>query len=105
MGRRKSSNIEHLEDIPAKEYDPGLEHPSVEQLFIREAVKHLTPKQRAVWEYWNYDRLTQDEIGEKLGISHQAVSGHIRAINDRIKKWCDYNQRVYDVIKEQMKDD
>ena len=91
-----------LENIPEKEYDPNCEHPKVEQLFIREAVKHLTPKQRVVWEYHNYDRLTQDEIGEKLGITHQAVSGHIRAAQDRIKKWCDYNQSVYDVIREQM---
>lgn len=102
MNHENEESFNRIDHIPEKEYDDGCEHPTVEQLFIREATKHLTPKQRAIWEYHNYDRLTQDEIGEKLGITHQAVSGHIRAAAERIKKWCDYNQSVYDIIKEQM---
>lgn len=106
MGRRKSSYLrENIDEIPAKEYDTGSEHPTVEQLFIREASKHLTPKQRAIWEYHNYDRLSQDDIALKVGISQQAVSKTIRACEERIKKWCDYNNSVYNVIKEQMSED
>lgn len=90
------------DELISKNYDPGSEQPTVEELFIREAVKHLTSKQKQVWEYHNFDKLTQQEIGNKLGISQQAVMGHLRAINERIKKWCDYHQEVYDIIKDQL---
>lgn len=93
---------EHTDDIPAPDYDPGSEQPTVEQLFIREAAKHLTKKQTQVWEYWNYDRLTQDEIAIKLGVSQQSISRCIRACEERIAKWCSENQNVYDVIRESM---
>jgi DNA-directed RNA polymerase specialized sigma24 family protein len=110
MGLRKSGymimekrNIrEFPDDIKAKEYDNSREHPTVEQLFIKEAAKHLTPRQKILWDYHNLDKLSQDEIAIKMGITQQAVSKHIRAIGDRIKKWCDYNQSVYQVIKEQL---
>lgn len=94
--------VEKPEDIPVREYDDSAEHPTVEQLFMREAAKHLTKKQAVIWEYWNYDRLTQDEISEKLGISQPAVCQSIRAIEARIQKWVQENQAVYNIIKEQM---
>ena len=77
----------------------GSEHPSVEQMFIRQAIKYLTPKQRAVWEYYNYDQLTQDEIAEKLSITHQGVAKHIKAIEKRISKWCKSNMGAYELLK------
>jgi len=90
----------YLDSIPAPEYDPGSEHPTPEQLFMREAAKHLTAKQKIVWEYHNYDRLTQDEIAIKLGISRTGVQHHIRASETRIQKWCEANISVYEMIKE-----
>lgn len=95
---------EHTDDLPMPEYDPSSEHPTPEQLFLREAAKHLTPKQRAVWEYHNYDRLTQDEIAKIIGITQVGVQHHIRASEARIAKWCAENQTVYNVIKESLKD-
>jgi len=83
----------------AKEYDKSSEHPTVEQMFIRQAIKFLTPKQRAVWEYHNYDRLTQDEIAEKLNITQQVVGKHIKAIEKRIAKWCKSNMGAYELLK------
>jgi DNA-directed RNA polymerase specialized sigma24 family protein len=91
---------EHPEDLPAPEYDPGREHPTPEQLFMQEASKHLTAKQKAIWDYHNFDRLTQDEIAEKMGIRQQTVTGHIRACEARIQKWCEENMSVYEMIKE-----
>jgi len=88
-----------IETIPEKEYDPNSEHPTVEQMFIRQAIKYLTAKQRAIWEYHNYDRLTQDEIAEKLHISQQAVQAHIHRIEKRIAKWCKSNMGAYKLLK------
>jgi RNA polymerase sigma factor (sigma-70 family) len=96
---------EHLENIPEREYNDNSEHPGVEELFIREAAKHLTAKQRAIWEYHNFDRLTQDEIADRVGIKQSTVNAHIRACEERIKRWCDDNRGVYNVIQEQLKRD
>ncbi len=87
------------EAIPAKEYDKNSEHPTPEQLLIREAIKWLTPKQRKVWEYHNYDRLTQDEIAKKLGIAQQVVGRHIKACESRIAKWVRSNMGAYNLLK------
>lgn len=77
-------------------------HPSPEQLLVREAAKYLTAKQKRVWELYNYDKLTQDEIGAKLGITHQGVAKHIKAIEKRIAKWVKSNIAAYNLIKEEM---
>ena len=99
MKDEKFVSLESLENYPAPEYDENREHPSVEEMFIRQAVKYLTPKQRAVWEYHNYDRLTQDEIAEKLHISQPVVAKHIKAIEKRIAKWCKSNEGAYKMLK------
>lgn len=87
----------------AKEYDPDSEHPTPEQLLVRQAVKYLTAKQRAVWEYYNYDKLTQDEIAEKLGVTQQAVTKHIQACEKRIAKYCRDNMGAYQLLKGELK--
>jgi len=86
------------EQIPVFDMGEGSKHPTVEQMFLRQAIKYLTPKQRAIWEYYNYDRLTQDDIAEKLHISQQAVAKHIKAIEKRIAKYCKDNKGAYDVL-------
>lgn len=95
-----SLNKDKLECMKAPETDESLTHPTPEQLLIREAVKYLTPKQRKVWEYSNYDKLTQDEIAKKLKITQQAVTKHLQAIEKRIKKWCKSNMTAYKLLKE-----
>lgn len=91
------SPTSHL--LIVKEGPTGAEHPSVEQMFIRQAVKYLTPKQRAIWEYHNYDRLTQDEIAFKMRMKQQNVSRAIKAIERRIAKYCKDNKGAYLLLK------
>jgi|ERR1019366_2231838 DNA-directed RNA polymerase specialized sigma24 family protein len=88
-----------IESLAEKEYDVDSEHPSPEHLLIREAVKALTLQQRRVWDMHNFDRLTQEEIGKKLGISHQGVAKHIKACETRITKWCNANMGAYKLLK------
>jgi DNA-binding CsgD family transcriptional regulator len=94
---------DNADDIPAPEYDDSREHPTPEQLFIREAAKHLTAKQYNIWEYYTYDLLTKEEIGRKLGMDHTTVRDYIRRIEAKIAKWCAENQEVYNVIKESLR--
>lgn len=89
-------------DHPFVEPQPGPQHPTPEQLLVREAAKHLTVRQKQVWELYNYDRFTQDEIGARLGITHQGVAKHIKAIERRIKKWVKGNMAAYNLIKAEM---
>lgn len=79
----------------------GQEHPTPEQLMIRQAIKLLTPKQQEVWEMWNFDRMTQDEIAERLGITRDAVKMRISGIEKKIVKYCRQRQEVYELLKEQ----
>lgn len=80
-------------------------HPTPEQSLIREAMKRLTPKQKKIWELYNFDRLTQDEIGKKLKISQQAVTNHIRACEKKIAKWVKNNLGAYELLKQDYAND
>jgi RNA polymerase sigma factor (sigma-70 family) len=95
------SSSDHLKVDELKEhgYDESREHPTPEQLLVREATKYLTPKQKRVWALYNFDRLTQEEIGAKLGISQQMVTQHIQAIEKRIAKWVSSNMGAYKLLK------
>lgn len=83
-------------------YDDGKEHPTPEQIMVRQAVKYLTPKQKRVWELYNYDKLTQDEIAKKLGQKRTTIEGHIHRCEARIAKWCKMNMGAYNLIKTEM---
>lgn len=87
------------DQLEAPEYDTASEHPTPEQMLIRQAVKFLTPKQKKVWEMHNYDRLTQDEIAQKLGVSQSMVSQYIKACETRIAKWVRSNMGAYELLK------
>jgi RNA polymerase sigma factor (sigma-70 family) len=88
----------HANNIP-ESTDKGEEHPTPEQLLIREAAKYLTKKQKKVWEYANYERMTQDEIAEKLGIDQTTVRDHLQACEKRIAKWVKSNIGAYNLLK------
>ncbi len=89
----------HEETLIAREGPTGEGQPTPEQLLLREAVKHLTKKQQYVWDLWNYDKLTQDEIGKKLGISQPAVAQRIKTIERKITKWVKSNMGAYELLK------
>lgn len=93
-----SENPDQLAEYPPQE---GQEHPTTEQLLLRMAVeKTLTEDQRAIWDMYNYDRLTMVEIAEKLKVSQQNISKRIKVIESRLTKWCKQNQEVYKTLIE-----
>lgn len=92
----------HEETLTAHEGPTGDEYPTPEQVMVRYAIKYLTPKQRAIWEYHIFDKLTQDEIAEKMRITQQAVAKHIKAAERRITKYCKSNLGAYQLIKKEM---
>ena len=75
------------------------EQPTVEELFIREAMKHLTEKQRKVWEYYIFEKYTQDEIARILGKKRTTIQTQIAQCEKAITKWCKSHQFVYEMLK------
>ncbi len=54
---------------------------------IAELMRKLTQRQRECLVLWRGDeRHTQKQIAKKLGITHQAVSKHIRAAIDKLRR-------------------
>lgn len=113
MGRRrKLINLRSaigvsLEVLPADKLvepvkDGDLECPTPEQVMIRQAAKYLTPIQRKVWDLYNYDKLTQDEIAAKLNKKRTTIESQIRQCEARIIKWCKSNMAAYNVIKQEV---
>lgn len=82
------------------EEENDFKHPSIEQLFLKQAVVCLTKRQKLIWEFANYERYTQAEIGKMLGISQPAVHSNMRQIEFKIKKWIKEHQAMYDRIKD-----
>lgn len=80
-------------------YDEKREHPSLEQIMLNMAVDHLTKPQRHLWELWNYDRLTQEEIASILNIAQKNVHSRIKTIERKIVKWCQTNRAAYMLLK------
>ncbi len=101
MRLKKYRSIEMLVE---RIYDKACEHPTVEQLFIAMAVKHLTKKQKQVWELHQFDRLTQDEIATRLGKARTTVLTQIHQAERRIKKWCANHMKTYEMLKEKQKE-
>lgn len=83
-------------------YDSKREHPTPEQVFIREAMRRLTPKQRLIWEYYAYDQLTQDEIAHKLKVSQPVIAKHIKACEKRIARYCKTHMTTYNLIRSEI---
>lgn len=90
------------DQLPAPEYDSGSEHPTPEQLLVREAAKHLTAKQRVVWELHIYDKLSERAIARKLGKARTTIATQIKQCETRIAKWCKNNMQAYNLIKREM---
>lgn len=90
------------EFLAMRSYDEKREHPTPEQVIIREAIRRLTPKQRLIWEYYTYDQLTQDEIAVKLKISQPVVAKHIKACERSVIKYCKTNMTAYHLIRSEI---
>lgn len=93
-----------IENIPEPEYNSDSEQPTPEQLFIRMAAKHLTSIQKQVWQLHNYDRLTQDEIGQRLGKARTTIETQIKQCEQRIARWCKEHMDAYNALKVALED-
>lgn len=105
-GKRELSKWDRVRnpDLMAEPNTHGAEHPSVEQLMMREAVsKALMNRQKRVWEMYNFDRLTHAEIAKKLKVTPSAVTQQIKTIEKRLHKWIALHSDVYHTIKEACK--
>ena len=91
--------LTHVENKVAPVYDPSREHPTPEQLLLREALNVLSDKQRDIWELWNYDKLTQDEIAKKVKMHQPHVAREIKKIEAMIAKWVKSNIGAYKLLK------
>lgn len=104
MSRRKIS----LDQIPESKmpteraYDADSECPKPEQVMMRQAARHLTPKQRVVWDLYNYDKLSQRAIAKKLGKRRTTIQTQIHQCEDRIARWCKANMETYKLIKQEI---
>jgi DNA-binding CsgD family transcriptional regulator len=65
-----------------------------------EAVKSLTPKQRQIWEYASLEKLTQDQIAKKLGVSQPSVFKHLKVAKKSIQEWGRMYKVVLAIVKE-----
>lgn len=74
-------------------------HPSIQQTMLKIALDTLTPKQKKLWDMYAYDRLTQEEIAEKLGIKRQSVAESITKIEAKVAKYVKHNRAAYMLLK------
>lgn len=101
IGKRELSKWDRVRnpDLMADANTHGAEHPSVEQLLLREAVtKALMNKQKKVWEMHNFDRMTHAEIAKKLKVTPSAITQQIKTIEKRLTKWISTHREVYKFI-------
>ncbi len=115
MGRKRinlknaigiSLDVFPVDKLPLEQpYDIESERATTEQIMVRQAIKYLTPIQRRVWELYNYDRLTQDEIAKRLGKKRTTIETQIRQCEARIVKWCTANMEAYKLIKKEAEND
>lgn len=78
-------------------------HPTIEELMLREALRHLTARQKMIWEYWNFDKWPQSRIASKLDISQQAVDKTLKSIARRVERWIKSHEQVYETLKGALK--
>ncbi len=99
-GKRELSKWDNVRnpDLMPEISTHGAEHPTPEQLMIREAAKHLSPNRRKVWDMLNYDRMTHEEIAARLKISQQAVSSQVKTIEKQLTKWIQEHKEVYNML-------
>ncbi len=99
FGDEKPHNEPLVDEDQLREKLNRAKHPTPEQMFIHEAAKTLTQRQKEVWELANYGQLTQNEIGQVLQMTQQRVSKTLRVIENKIKRYVKAHLSVYKLIK------
>ena len=79
----------------------GEKYPTAEEALFRLAIdKVLTLEQKKIWEYWNYDKLTQKKIADKLKSEQSLIAKKIKTIEKQLTQWCKEHMEVYNLLKE-----
>ena len=77
------------------------QYPTPHEALFRMAIDRvLTPLQKEIWGYWNYDKLTQKEIGVKTKKSQQAIEQQIRTIEKHLAEWCKEHLEIFKLLLE-----
>jgi len=77
------------------------EHPTPAQLLFRMAVDHaLMRDQKKIWQWHNYDKLTDTEIAKKLKVSRSAITQRLKVIKGLLIKYCREHMETYKVLKD-----
>jgi RNA polymerase sigma factor (sigma-70 family) len=87
---------EYMEEIMSEEIK---KQPNVEEMMIRMALEELTPRQRVIWELYNFDRFTQEEIAKKFGVRLRTIESTLTKITLKVAKWCKLNRGAYMLMK------
>lgn len=82
-GRQYEEDWEH---IRVEEETPDVLDAIVQRDMLSELLDCLTERQREVVMAYFYDGLTQQQIADKLGVSHQAVDNILKQALKKIKK-------------------
>lgn len=76
-------------------------YPNAEEALFRMGIDRLlTPEQKQIWEYWNYDRLTQEEIASKTHSEQSLIAKKIKTIEKQLTKWCREHLEIYHLLQE-----
>lgn len=88
-GDRKGSRQygEDWEHIRVEEEMPDVLEAVIKKDMLSELMDCLTDRQREVVTAYFFDELTQQQIADKLGVSHQAVDNILRQALKKIKKF------------------
>lgn len=79
----------------------GNAYPTAEEALFRMGIDRiLTKEQKEIWEYWNYDRLTQSEIAKKTNSEQSLIAKKIKTIEKQLTKWCREHLEIYNLLKE-----
>jgi RNA polymerase sigma-70 factor (sigma-E family) len=77
-----TDNVEGLPSVPS----PGVESGVVDRLSFDEALRRLTPKQRAVLVLRFYDDLTEVQTAEAMNVSPNTVKSQTRLALQRLRE-------------------
>lgn len=78
---------EDWEHIRVEEEMPDVLEAVIQKDMLSELLDCLTDRQREVVTAYFFDELTQQQIADKLGVSHQAVDNILRQALKKIKKF------------------
>ncbi len=81
---------------PKKKSNP---QPRALQILMSMAIEQLNAQQKEIWFCHNNERLTQDEIAERLNLKRTTVETMIQRIEKKLEKYIRNNMASYLLLK------